>query len=244
MKVNDELDSMLTHLSLRGMKDNLNNVIQLSEKKNLSYLNFLHQLLKSEIDDRMKRKLHRNFSAAHFPSEKRLEHLELDRVKGITKMDISNLSDLSWIDRNENLLFLGPPGIGKTHLSISLGYLAIENGYTVCFERITNLMKLFKTSHTQKSSEYRIKKLASVNLLIIDEIGYAPIDKKEANLFFNLIADSYEKSSIIITSNKSFEDWAEMLGDQVMTTALLDRLLHHSRVFNLEGDSFRLKNSN
>lgn len=104
-------------------------------------------------------------------------------------------------------------------------------------------MKLLRTSLTQRSSEFRIKKLTNVNLLIIDEIGYTQIDKREANLFFNLVSEVYEKSSIVLTSNKSFEDWAEMLGDPIMTTALLDRLLHHSKVFNLEGNSFRLQKS-
>ena len=104
-------------------------------------------------------------------------------------------------------------------------------------------MKFWVISLTQRSSEFRIKKLTNVNLLIIDEIGYTQIDKREANLFFNLVSEVYEKSSIVLTSNKSFEDWAEMLGDPIMTTALLDRLLHHSKVFNLEGNSFRLQKS-
>ncbi|MGB7297615.1 MAG: ATP-binding protein, partial [Candidatus Aminicenantales bacterium] len=123
------------------------------------------------------------------------------------------------------------PGIGKTHLAIAFGRTAVEKGYRVCFERITNLIKLLKTAEVQKTSEYRIRRIMKSDLVIIDEIGYTPIEKREANLFFNMISELYEKVPLIITSNKSFESWAEMMGDTVMTTALLDRLLHHARVF-------------
>ena len=115
-----------------------------------------------------------------------------------------------------------------------------EKGYKVCFERITNLIRLLKTAEVQKKSEYRIKRIMKSDLIIIDEIGYTPIEKREANFFFNLISETYEKASIIVTSNKSFDSWAEMMGDSIMTTALLDRLLHHARVYNLDGESYRI----
>jgi len=120
----------------------------------------------------------------------------------------------------------------------------VEKGYKVCFERITNLIKLLKTSEIQKTSEYRIRRIMKSSLIVIDEIGYTPIERREANLFFNLISEIYEKLSLIVTSNKSFESWAEMMGDSVMTTAMLDRLLHHARVFTLDGESYRIKNQN
>ena len=141
----------------------------------------------------------------------------------------------------ENLLFFGPPGIGKTHLAIAFGRVAVEKGYKVCFERVTNLINLLKTAEVQKISEYRVRRIMKSDLVIIDEIGYTPIEKREANLFFNLISELYEKPSLIVTSNKSFDAWAEMMGDTVMTTALLDRLLHHARVFTLNGESYRIK---
>jgi len=113
----------------------------------------------------------------------------------------------------------------------------------VCFERVTNLIRLLKTAEVQKASEHRVRRIMKSDLVIIDEIGYTPIEKREANLFFNLISELYEKASVIVTSNKSFDAWAEMMGDTIMTTALLDRLLHHAKVFNLDGDSFRIKKS-
>lgn len=148
--------------------------------------------------------------------------------------------DFRWIDNNENLLFLGPPGVGKTHLSVSIALKALERGYKVCFERASNLIKLLKTAEIQRSSAFRINRIMKSSLLIIDEIGYTPIDRKEANLFFNLISELYERSSIIITSNKGFDQWSEMMGDEVMTTAMLDRLLHHAKVYSIRGESYRI----
>jgi len=193
------------------------------------------------LANRAERRYRRNIAAAHFPVIKKLEDFEFGRVKGITKTEVSQLQDFSWIDKKENLLFFGPPGVGKTHLAIALGYEAIGKGYTVCFERIANLIKVLKTAEVQRTAGFRLKRLLRSQALIIDEIGYTPIEKREANLFFNLISEMYEKQSVIITSNKSFSVWAEMMGDEIMTTALLDRLLHHSRVFNLDGESYRIQ---
>jgi len=180
---------------------------------------------------------------AHFPVTKQLETFDFGRVKGIGKSEAVNLLDCRWVDTKQNLLFFGPPGIGKTHLAIAFGQAAVEKGYKVCFERVTNLIKLLKTAEVQKTSEYRIRRIMKSELVIIDEIGYTPIERREANLFFNMISELYEKVSVIVTSNKSFETWAEMMGDSVMTTALLDRLLHHARVFTLDGESYRIKKS-
>ena len=123
------------------------------------------------------------------------------------------------------------------------GRTAVDKGYKVCFERVTNLIRLLKTADVQKASEHRIRRIMKSDLIIIDEIGYTPIEKREANLFFNLISEMYEKASLIVTSNKSFEAWTEMMGDAIMTTALLDRLLHHAKVFTLDGESYRIKKS-
>ena len=179
-------------------------------------------------------------SAAHFPVEKTLEGFEFGRVKGITKSEVIQLLDFRWIDNHRNLLLFGPPGVGKTHIAIAVGIKAIQAGYTVCFERVTNLIKLLKTAEIQRTAGFRINRILKSDLIIIDEIGYTAIERKEANLFFNLISELYEKSSIIITSNKSFESWAEIIGDDILTTALLDRLLHHARVFTLDGKSYKL----
>jgi DNA replication protein DnaC len=244
MKAYEQTLSLLKTLNLRGVANSLDEMINDAEIRKHSYITFLNTVFTSEISFRVKRRVERNMVGAHFPVIKRIDHFDFGRVKGIGKSEAVNLLDCRWIDNQENVLFFGPPGVGKTHLSIALGVNAVEKGYKVCFERITNLIKLLKTSEIQKTSEYRIRRLMKSALIIIDEIGYTPIEKREANLFFNLISETYEKVSLIVTSNKSFDAWAEMMGDSVMTTALLDRLLHHARVFTLEGESYRIKNQN
>lgn len=240
MKTHQQTLTYLKTLNLRGISDHLDEIIHDAEIKKDSYMTFLNILLNMEIGYRIQRRVERNMTGAHFPVLKTIKHFDFGRVKGIGKSEAVNLLDFHFVDNKENLLFFGPPGVGKTHLAIAFGMAAVEKGYKVCFERVTNLMKLLKTSEIQKTSAYRIRRIMKADLIIIDEIGYTPIEKREANLFFNLISETYEQTSLIVTSNKSFESWAEMMGDSVMTTALLDRLLHHARVFTLDGDSFRL----
>lgn len=240
MKTYQQTLSYLKTLTLKGISDHLDEIVHDAEIKKDSYMTFLNILLSTEVDYRITRRVERNMTGAHFPVLKSIEHFDFGRVRGIGKSEAINLLDLLFVDNKENLLFFGPPGVGKTHLAIAFGVAAVRKGYKVCFERITNLIKLLKTAEIQKTAAYRIRRIMKADLIIIDEIGYTPIEKREANLFFNLISETYEQTSLIITSNKSFESWAEMMGDSIMTTAMLDRLLHHARIFTLDGESFRL----
>ena len=231
---------LLESLKLKGAARKLESLLEVAQTEELSFSAFLHQTLEAELTDRSERRLKRNLTAAHLPVEKRLEDFDFSRVSDVTRTQATNLLDFRWIDVHENLFFLGPPDLGKTHLAIALSLKALHAGYTVCFERMSNLVRLLKTSELHRSSAFRMNRILKSHVLVIDEIGYTPIDRKEANLFFNLVSELYERASIIITSNKDFDEWAEMMGDEVMTTAMLDRLLHHAHIYTMNGDSYRV----
>ncbi len=232
--------ALLESLKLKGAAGKLDTLLQSAESERMSFAAFLHHTLEAEIADRAERRLKRNLAAAHLPVEKQIEQFDFSRVTGMTRTQAVNLLDFRWIDLHENLIFLGPPGLGKTHLAIALSLQALYAGYTVCFERMSNLVRLLKTSELHRASAFRMNRILRSHVLVIDEIGYTPIERKEANLFFNLVSDLYERASIIITSNKDFDGWAEMMGDGVMTTAMLDRLLHHAHTYSMNGDSYRV----
>jgi DNA replication protein DnaC len=148
---------------------------------------------------------------------------------------------MEWIDRMYNLIFLGPPGVGKTHLAISLGYKAVEAGYKVSFTTMDKLMHTLKTQEISRRSKGKMNRILSSSLVIIDELGYLPISRDEANMFFQLVSVLHEQASMIITSNKGFEDWSELMGDPALTTAILDRISYRCELFNMNGKSYRLE---
>ena len=239
----ERLISLLQTFTLKHAARALPDILETADAQGTTNRQFLLSVLETEVRGRNERRRKRNYSAAHFPPNIRpLEEFDPEELEsGITQAQLDRLKELSWLDNGGNLVFAGPPGLGKTMVATGLGLHAINSGYTVCFEKMVSLAKILDTAETERSAGFRLRNLKKAQLLIIDEIGYTPITRSQANRFFTFISDTYETSSIIFTTNKEIMDWAEMMGDPVLTTALLDRILQHASCFSFTGESYRLK---
>jgi len=236
-----ELASLLDKLKLDHLEAQLDAVCEQAAQHDLDYKDFLVQALETEWQGRFQRGIEARLRLARFPWIKTLEQFEFDFQPSLDRRQVRELAGLSFVERAHNVVVLGPPGVGKTHLSIALGVKAVEAGYSVLFLTLEQLMiRLTKALHENRL-ERSLQQLTYPKLLIIDEIGYLPLSQTEASLFFRLVVRRYERASLIVTSNKSFLDWGEVFNDHVLATAVLDRLLHHATTLNIKGESYRLK---
>lgn len=243
MALNTNIETLCKELQLPTFSDNHHELGNRAAKEGWKYSEYLYEMLKIEADNRAKRSRATLTKMAGFPTIKTLEMFDFDFTVGVNRRQIEELSTLEFIKRNENIILLGQSGVGKTHLAIALAYQAVQHRIKVRFITISDLILQMGNAKKEKRYDSYIKQaILAPSLLVIDEIGYFPMSKEDAHHFFQVISRRYERGSTILTSNLVFSQWSGIFAnDKVVTTAILDRLLHHSHIINILGDSYRLK---
>jgi DNA replication protein DnaC len=243
-EVSNQIEQYLKTLSLHRIRETYNQEADNAAQTKLSYQDYLHRLLENQVLNKIERSINRKMQVAGFPQLKSLEEFDFTYQPKINEKLIRELASLQFINEAKNLLFVGAPGVGKTHLAIALGIKAAQARKRVLFYTAEALTELLASGEISNRLNKTLDLLSKIDLLIIDELGYLSLSKETARLFFQLVSKRYEKGSIIITSNKPFEQWGEIFNDDIVASAILDRLLHHSYPFLISGKSFRLKNIN
>lgn len=237
----EHLSDMLTRLKLTAIRDQFDSLLDEAARADMSLREAVTMLVEREIASKDQRRVEMAMRMAKFPFSRDLEGFDFAAQPSVDAKQIRDLAASRWVANGENVLLLGPPGVGKTHLAIALGRAAISNGRRVLMVSATALVAGLAKAHSDGALDARIAHFAKPELLIIDELGYLPFEVDAAHLFFQLVSRRYESGAILLTSNRSVAEWGEVFGDAVVATAILDRLLHHSHIITIRGDSYRLK---
>lgn len=235
------LDTKLRRLRLAWMAQSFEAQNTEAIRAKQSYLEYLAALVDGELEARDNKSLMKRVKAARFPLLKTLEDFNFDFQPKLDVKLVKTLASCDFVERRENVILVGQPGTGKTHLAIALGLKACEKGLDVRFTTVQDLAAELRAAHADHTVEERIGELVEPDLVILDELGFTPLDRLLADAFYRIIASRYEKKSIVVTSNKSFESWAEVFPDPVIASAVLDRLVHHAHLVPIVGESFRMK---
>lgn len=231
----------LQQLQLTHMAAQLHDLTAQAASANWSALDYLDHLTQVEVNARFERDVQRKLRLAHLPYFKTLDQFDFAFQPSVNERQVRDLASLRFVANSENLLLLGPPGVGKTHLAVSLGMAAVSRGFSVYFSTVADLLDVLSRDARADRLAQRMQTLCRPQLLILDEMGYFSLDKRAAQFLFQLVSRRYQKGSIILTSNKSYADWGDIFADPVLASALLDRLLHQSITVNIRGSSYRLK---
>ncbi len=237
----EQLEAAVQTLGLAAVQARLPNLLEEAAKQQPGYTDFLLETLTTEVEARRTRYLRARLQLAHLPYIKTFDQFDFAFQPSIDERQIRELQTLRFVHEASNVIFLGPPGVGKTHLSVALAEAAIRAGFGAYFITAHDLVTDLARAMRENRLERRLRVYLAPKLLVIDEMGYLPLDEMGATIFFQLISARYERGSVIVTSNKSYGDWGSIFGDTIIATAILDRLLHHSTTVNIRGESYRLK---
>lgn len=236
-----QLKDLLTYLGLYQIAETYSDSLAQAEKNNWSHLKFLETIISQEASLKKERAIKIRLGQARFPTIKTIDAFDFSFPSSLPRNKVLSALSLQFLERQEGYIFMGPPGTGKTHLALSIGYAACLKGVRTLFTSAVDMINVLSASLADHSLHKALKTYTTPRLLIVDEVGYLPFDQRGADLFFQVISSRYEQGSVILTTNRAFKDWGQIFHDNTVASAIIDRLTHHSELIKIEGGSYRVK---